>query len=408
MPCQRAREQAEHRAFLEANRRDVDRFAGVTDPLELLRIHYTPVPRDPLVCQAPCPRPAWELHAALTPAQARSLGAEALGFLEEDPWRAERIAGDLAAWCPGVDLSPLQEGFLEAGHLDPEHLFRGAGPEVRDRLLALGDSPEARNLALACLAWVGDEEVVRRFAAWRRDPPPWAGELYRPPEDHAHLAGWEPTEDGTRRELTRTPCWPLVPRSTSAPVGPAVRSLVPREDACPWCQGLLVDLLRVDLLRVDLLRADELARELTGWPPGGQVVAIPTCLVCGSFGTVYSEPDADGGARWSRATPRPEYLPDASDELGDGELPRDSLELDPTPRAPWFAVDWARGQPGSQIGGHPSWIQGPEYPTCPGCERSMPFLGQVEVEDLDPSGEGIYYAFLCRDCGTGATSYQQT
>ena len=64
--------------------------------------------------------------------------------------------------------------------------------------------------------------------------------------------------------------------------------------------------------------------------------------------------------------------------------------------------------PCSQIGGLPSWVQDFEYPTCRGCTQTMPFVGQVAVEDIDDSGEGLFYAFLCTDCGKSTTVFQQT
>ena len=37
----------------------------------------------------------------------------------------------------------------------------------------------------------------------------------------------------------------------------------------------------------------------------------------------------------------------------------------------------------SQVGGHPTWIQGAEYPRCPECSGAMPFIAQISNEDLD-------------------------
>ncbi len=62
----------------------------------------------------------------------------------------------------------------------------------------------------------------------------------------------------------------------------------------------------------------------------------------------------------------------------------------------------------SQVGGHPEWVQDPEYPTCPTCLRRMPCIGQVAWEDLEEAAEGVTYAFLCLSCQKAATCYQQT
>jgi len=62
----------------------------------------------------------------------------------------------------------------------------------------------------------------------------------------------------------------------------------------------------------------------------------------------------------------------------------------------------------SQLGGHPAWVQDAEYPTCANCSKTMPFIGQISCEDVEPNREGIFYAFLCPDCAVTASTYQQT
>jgi hypothetical protein len=63
---------------------------------------------------------------------------------------------------------------------------------------------------------------------------------------------------------------------------------------------------------------------------------------------------------------------------------------------------------GSQVGGHPTWIQDAEYPICPECSKHMKFVGQIDCPDFQEYGEGIYYAFVCEECRIAATHYQQT
>lgn len=59
-----------------------------------------------------------------------------------------------------------------------------------------------------------------------------------------------------------------------------------------------------------------------------------------------------------------------------------------------------------QIGGYPAWIQDAVYPSC-SC-KSMTFIGQLDWEQIEEYGEGIYYMFLCADCQVTATLFQQT
>jgi hypothetical protein len=38
----------------------------------------------------------------------------------------------------------------------------------------------------------------------------------------------------------------------------------------------------------------------------------------------------------------------------------------------------------------------------------MPFLGQIDMNEVIKYGEGLYYAFYCGNCQVSATIYQQT
>jgi len=74
-----------------------------------------------------------------------------------------------------------------------------------------------------------------------------------------------------------------------------------------------------------------------------------------------------------------------------------------------------RGENLYRIGGHPTWIQPAEYPTCPNCCRLMPIFLQLDshfptegfAEFLWGSG-GICYVCLCGECGVSASFWQCT
>ena len=89
-------------------------------------------------------------------------------------------------------------------------------------------------------------------------------------------------------------------------------------------------------------------------------------------------------------------------------MPRRSLALAAKPRSPWHAAIDTLPTRHSQIGGHPAWIQDAEYAACSDCKRTMRCIGQIACENVDPHREGVFYAFLCAECGTTASTYQQT
>lgn len=92
------------------------------------------------------------------------------------------------------------------------------------------------------------------------------------------------------------------------------------------------------------------------------------------------------------------------------------VRLAPTP-ARWFWQDWASSndrQNLSRLGGHPSWIQGADYPHCPECRRFMSFLIQLDAALPGGDGtepvcyEGVYYGFWCDRCCLSAFKWQVT
>lgn len=87
----------------------------------------------------------------------------------------------------------------------------------------------------------------------------------------------------------------------------------------------------------------------------------------------------------------------------------DGLHFGGTPRPRIESANWlVPGVRFSQVGGHPTWIQDAEYPRCPDCGRTMPFVAQLSNEDIEEGAEGIYSIFACRECGVAATGYQRT
>lgn len=84
----------------------------------------------------------------------------------------------------------------------------------------------------------------------------------------------------------------------------------------------------------------------------------------------------------------------------------------------WQWQDWGLSNSREnlfRLGGHPTWIQGPEYPRCPDCARTMEFLLQLDsdlpLQDGAPlywGSGGIGYVFWCGACRISAVSEQHT
>ncbi len=393
MACVGKKKAAERRAHIEANRVDIDRFAGVTDPVEILALMSQRPKFDPLVRHVSYPESAYDVYVRLSPDQIAAVRDRVIRLLETDAEQAAEIAGELTTFTTG-EFGPLHEAFFQRDSLWPPYIFRGAAASVRDRLIRALDGPDLRrNHALLALAWIGDPVVVSQFNAWRRTPPQWAAELHVEPHDYAKAAGWELSSDGARRELTVQPCFALVPdRADSS----EVVVVTDRGDRCPWCEQPLIDLLAIDMA----------VSEFSSWGMRHPRVTITTCHVCSGYGTVFCDSTTEGSARWSKHNVKPDYLPD--DAANWGRMPTRYLGAAAQSRPPHTAIDWMTDVTLSQVGGLPSWIQDEAHPKCPGCNSTMMFVGQVSNEELAEFSEGVYYAFFCRECGIGATEYQQT
>jgi len=49
MPCKRKADQADYEEYIRKNRRTVDPFEGITDPVEITKVRHEPRKHDPLI-----------------------------------------------------------------------------------------------------------------------------------------------------------------------------------------------------------------------------------------------------------------------------------------------------------------------------------------------------------------------
>jgi hypothetical protein len=355
MPCVQAKERQQREAHIRANRRNVNPYDGIDDALELLKLMHSPPKPDPLICYALPPRTPAALYAELDSGQIAALVRHAHTLLKKgDTHTAQHIAACLVAFV-SADISSVQQELISVEGLQPGFVFHRAAPKIRNLLTqhlarVAGHDRLLTDKLLSALAWVGDERVVELFAGWRTEPPSWAADLYIPPYQYAKEAGWELSPDGDRRNLYHEICYPLI-----------------RSDAAATPDSAATILTDTNLFELDGT-SDTL-----------------TFLGC-----------------------RQHIVVPIADTTLVGDLPRRSLVLADTPRSPWHAAIDSLPTQYSQIGGHPTWIQDAEYPTCGKCSKTMPFIGQISCEDVEANREGIFYAFLCADCAMTASTYQQT
>ncbi len=327
------------------------------------------------------------LYRQLTEADAQRL-VERVRALPNDTFEA--ILGALACYWPGV--IPHHE-LLARNIFTTPHAYRDADESVVDELLSrLRAAPAPQDwLMLASLAWANGPRVVRQFAQWRVDPPNWSLSVYSSPLDYLREAGWTLTDDGKRRDLFFPVAHGLVKRDeTEGPV--MVAKTV--DQKCPTCQRQLVDLFDFDLA----------SAQLAFMKLRGQRLRIRTCPSCLAFRThfIFVEIDLQGNTHWDEANIQPK------DSLSDTGFPivESRLGLGERRPSPYEAIGF--GADSAQVGGVPGWLQWPDYPQCPECHELMTYIAQVEDYSIGLDLGGVFFAFLCTNCGRAATLYQNT
>ncbi|MFC9777416.1 DUF1963 domain-containing protein [Paenibacillus chitinolyticus] len=398
MPCVQYRQRLEREEFIRRNRRDVNLYEGITDPVEILKIMCKPRVSDPLIRYTAYEKTAEELYASLSAPDAERMKAYAAALIAEDePDIAEDVLLSLACFAE-IPVQDCLPALIRKECYHPGILYKQAPADIRDFLLdQVEKDAENRNLLLLALAWIGDEAVAARFNQWRETPPVWAEELYVPPHQYSLEAGWMLNGEGLRSDLFYKECRTFEKGIPSG--GEPVSLFGETEEFCRGCGGGMTVLFDLDLRHPSLRFLDM----------EGERLKIATCLSCTCYGFLFTDIDGKGGSGWSRYNPAPAVSPEPEGEGPPEAGERLALRFSGKERGTYYAAVWSQ-EPAvaSQVGGHPTWIQDAEYPDCPGCSGKMSFLAQFSWEDADDYGEGITYAFVCKDCQIAATHFQQT
>lgn len=401
MPCYQEQERKKQQAYIEQHRKTVNLYEGLTDHVDILKVMHAPRKYDPLVQYVSFPLRMEQVYISLSDQEADSMLKYALELLAvNNESEAQDILLSLVCYRD-ENISDALPELIKRGMFNNPILFKDASQNIRDVLIEqVKWDEDNRNYLLLILGWIGDRVVTEQFREWRMQLPSWAEQLFVMPETYALDAGWELTPDGKKHNLIHPLCY-------------AIRQADQQDDdlnekhhahflksshlTCPWCNRKLIKLM-------DLATSHPALQYVNLQMENLQVI---TCDVCGGFSTIYMELDNDGVPVWSRHNQEPAYLPNIDNLISEAKTTH-SLVLSCKPQSPYYAAVWTMSQLDSQIGGHPTWVQEPEYPVCPCCERRMQYIGQIDYADFDEFAEGIFYMFLCPTDRMTATTYQQS
>lgn len=389
-PCVQAVRRAKHQQWVAANRKDIDPFKGITDPVDVILTYHQDRPWNELIRYLPLDRTLSAVYAELDQAGIERLidHVVALASPEHDSTRDDLLRELIAYTDANIDRALL--AITAHGEFYPAMAFRRAGAEVRQRVLTATQIHNEH--ALVALAWINHAETRQRFVEWHAEPPAYQERLYVAANTYSTEGGWAVSADGGIIPLHLSTCWALVPPA-GAPDA-ACQVGVPASQSCPQCGSLLTDLLVID-------RHDERMANIP-WP--SDALRVRTCMLCTCGAPVFmqhtmgAEPQWAGPIETREATDPGEWQP----------VPHGSLTLSGHPRNPMAGASDSLPDPLSQIGGLPAWVQDSCYLPCPKCQKPMTFIGQISLEDVQEYGEGMYYALICPDCRVTGTTYQQT
>ena len=240
------------------------------------------------------------------------------------------------------------------------------------------------NHILCALAMIPCKQVNDFFISNSNKPLPiWAEKLHILPKEYAKVGGWEVTEDGIPRILYNEEVTAFVrcKKKESSPLSP-VLSL---SETCGFCGQPLA------------LIFDEAHK-------------LATCLNCSCFQTVFVKTD-EGGVHWHTANTPDDFFRKNPKYMDNDENIAARFEYGIQPssekrHAIWTANEFA-AITRTQIGGIPTAINDIYYPQCPDCGKTMRFVAQFDMEDIE-DGEGLYYFFVCDDCGVVGANYDQS
>ena len=455
-PCYNAIEAEKREEYIRKNRRDVNLYEGINDPVEILKIMHSHKQYDPLIRYIEYPQSKEEMYDMLSKDDAERLKDYAIGLYNDENDEYEQILLHLMC-LKNIELNDFLKVLINDGNIHESSLFKNASDEIAELLIEKLNDNENRliiNHILLCLAMIGNERVVKLFDSWKKNEPEFAEKLYCKPFNYSYEGGWMIDENGNRKNLYYEKSYGVkkgtVPDNT--PVNFYVdkdnkfessakldkeelntnrytdKELVDNlctendesnsnkenlncknkecatsnrcidDNKCGWCGRNLTSLFTIDLHNEDM--------KFLGFE--GDKLNISTCIDCVCYDNVYTDIDTDGNAYWSRYNAEADNSDDYEEDEELEECEDNKLYLDINAKSDNYASNQFLDVRFTKIGGMPAWIQDSAYPKCPQCGEEMKFIGQVSGEDIRDYAEGIYYGFVCKKCMIAATSYQQT
>lgn len=398
-PCYNAMQAEQRREYIIKNRKDINLYEGISDPVEIIKIMHQKKEYNPLITYIDYPKTKEEMYAELSTNDVERLKKYAMELYKKDDDKWQDILLHLVCFR-GANIDECLKVLITDCKIYEPSLFKNASDDIAKLLIAKlnCENEDIRvNHILISLAMIGNDRVVKLFNEWKENEPEFSEKLYLKPYEYSFEGGWKLDGNGKRKNLYYKKSYG-VKKGISLKSSP-VSFFDRQNEKCEWCKRKLTSLFTIDLHdeNMNFLNLE------------GNKISIAICENCtGYYGAIYTNVDTNGNVTWSEYNTKPEYL----DACGEDEFEEyeynHKIYIDDNAKTENYAVNQFLDVKFTKIGGMPTWIQDAEYPKCPKCGEEMMFVGQVSMEDFEEYGEGIYYGFLCSQCKIAATTYQQT
>lgn len=397
-PCYNNIKAKEREEYIKNNIKYINLYEGINDPVEIIKIMNKEKKYDPLIKYIDYPKSEGELYELLSDSQVEELKLYAINLYDYDEDTCINILLHLVC-LRKVNIDDFLIHCIENENYLESSLFCGASDDVSNCLLnklnTLDDSNTNLSHILYSLAMIGNDRIVRIFSNWKENGSPFDDKLYTKAYEYSYEGGWEIDNEGKRRNLYYNNSHSITDKSCTDNI--AVNFLNKETNKCPCCGKPLFSLFRLNTTNLAMLN-------LKKYKPNK--LNISTCIYCTCYDPIYTDIDLNGNTSWSKINTisDPLYIPECEED----EDYNNNYYVDTNPKCSTYASNQFLKMKLTKIGGMPAWIQDADYPTCPKCNNTMKFIGQISMEDFEEYGEGIYYGFLCEDCNIASTTYQQT
>lgn len=398
-PCYNAIEAEKREEYIRKNRRDVNLYEGVEDPVEIIKIMHKDKKYDPLITYIDYPKTKEEVYEVLTNDGVEKLKKYAMELYKNNDNQWESILLHLVCF-KAADINEILKVLIREDKIYEPSLFKNADDEIAELLIEklnnINESVSVNHVLLS-LSMIGNERVVELFNKWKMNEPEFSTKLYCKPHNYCFEAGWKLDDNGKRKNLYYKKSYGI--KEGTPPKNTPVNFYEKHDEKCQWCGKNLSSLFTIDLHNEDM--------KFLGFT--GDKLSISTCVECAAYYPVLTDIDTKGNVSWSEYNEKRDDVDiEEDDDEYEENIENKQVYIDCTERTENYAANEFLDVKFTKIGGMPTCINDAYYPKCPKCGEEMVFVGQVSGEDFEDYAEGIYYGFVCKDCMIAATTYDQT